>query len=305
METKELLTSLAQLETSLKEIESAKEQVKQTVNAYTILQEQINAYTNSLDSIKTSVEGIVSDLREQRVSLGEEASRLATALEEKTAMLFSRVSESSSDALNTLKSHLDAANELFSKDSTAVAESFKNNTDDELVKLQRSVQTLKECATTLCALDESIKNTLSEIEQVRKEIADLKQALTDSQNAQDTILKTIEESVDSISQKAEKSFSDLSKGLESSKETQITLLNDIKENINQVSNDEKEAFSSITRNLESIKKDCDSSFAKIGVFFKNNSRKVDQLEKENNTIRILLIINILLTIGVMVLFFVK
>ena len=200
METKELLTSLAQLETSLKGIESAKEQVKQTVDAYTILQKQIKAYTDSLDSIKTSVEGIVSDLRAQRVSLGEEASGLATALEEKSATLFTRFSESSSEALSTLKSHLDAANELFSKDSKAVTESFKKNTDDELAKLQQSVQTLKECTATLCALDESIKNTLSEIEQVRKEIADLKQALTDSQSAQDSILKSIEESVDSLSQ---------------------------------------------------------------------------------------------------------
>ena len=45
MEASELLTSLAKLETSLKEIESAKSQVKQTVDAYDILQKQISDYT--------------------------------------------------------------------------------------------------------------------------------------------------------------------------------------------------------------------------------------------------------------------
>lgn len=41
MEASELLTSLAKLETSLKEIESAKNQVKQTVDAYDILQNRL------------------------------------------------------------------------------------------------------------------------------------------------------------------------------------------------------------------------------------------------------------------------
>ena len=62
METNELLTSLARLENTLQEVESAKNQVKQTVDAYEVLQKQIKEYTQSLDSIKSSIQGIISDL---------------------------------------------------------------------------------------------------------------------------------------------------------------------------------------------------------------------------------------------------
>lgn len=304
METNELLTSLAKLETSLKEIESAKEQVKQTVDAYTILQDQIKAYTHSLDSIKTSVDGIVSDLRAQRVSLGEEASGLATALEEKAAMLFTRVSESSSDVLTTLKSHLDVANELFSKDSKAVAESFKISTDDELVKLQQSVQTLKECATTLSTLDESIKNTLSQIEQVRKDVAEFNKALLDSQSAQDNILKQIQDSIVSLSQKDEQAFSNLSKSFESSMVTQNSVLNDIKGNLSTNLSNQERSFASISDSLESVKKDQVSLFSKITDLFSSESERFVQLGnnvlKENRLIKGLSITSIALVMALIV-----
>lgn len=342
METTELLTSLAKLETSLQEIESAKKQVKQTVDAYSVLQGQIKAYTDSLESIKESVEGLVSELRTQRATLGEEASGLASALEEKSAMLFSKISESSSDILNTLKAHLDAANELFTKDSKAIAEYFKNSTDDELAKLQKSVQTLNECATTFNTLDESIKSALSQIEEVRKEIAELKNTLLNSQNSQDEILKQIQDNIISLSQRDEQALLDLSKSVESSKEMQLKLsdgikkeldltskkqeqalldlsknvdsskemqvkLSDgIKKDIDLIYKKQEQAFSLISGSLESIKKENESSLSKIEGLFKSNSEESKQLGssimKENHLLRILLIVNILLAIGLAVLF---
>lgn len=180
METKELLTSLAKLESTLQEVESAKNQVKQTVGAYDGLQKQITEYAHSLDSIKMSIQGILSEINNQRTSLGQEATSLTEALESKCNLL-----------LKMLNNNLSAANETFAKEGKAISDSFKEGTDEQLTKLQQGVQALRDCTSELEGLQTSIKDTLSEISQMRQGIADLKQSLESSQEAQDTVLSEI------------------------------------------------------------------------------------------------------------------
>ncbi len=309
MEASELLTSLAKLETSLKEIESAKSQVKQTVDAYDILQKQINDYTQSLDSIKGSIQAIISDLQSQRASLGEEASGLTEALEAKANLLFAQLSESSQNSLDTLKGNLATINEVFSREGKSITDSFKNNTDEELAELKTIIQSLKDCAQTLLTLDESIKNTLTEINQMRQEVAELKQALMDSQGSQDTVLNNIQDSINALSQKNGQAFSDLSKSLESSKEAQITLMNGIKENLETLSKNQQDAFSGVSQSIESVRKEQETSFSKIGSHLKSGTEKtehfVDSIMKENHLLRILSIVNIALVVCLTLVFLFK
>lgn len=309
MEASELLTSLAKLETSLKEIESAKSQVKQTVEAYDILQKQIKDYTQSLDSIKGSIQAIISDLQSQRASLGEEASGLTASLEAKANQLFAQLSESSQNSLDTLKGNLATINEVFSREGKSITDSFKKNTDDELAELKTIIQSLKDCAQTLLTLDESIKNTLTEINQMRQEVAELKQALMDSQGSQDTVLNNIQDSINALSQKDEQAFSDFSKNLESSKEAQIALMNGIKENLESLSKNQEEAFSGVSQSIESVRKEQETSFSKIGSHLKSDTEKTEQfvasIKKENHLLRILLIVNIAFLVGLAVLILLK
>ena len=209
MESNDLLQSLAKLEASLNDVESAKKQVQQTVDAYSALQKQIAEYTKSLDSIKSGVHGIISDLNAQKASLGSEAMSITASLESKCNQL-----------LETLTSKLAAANEVFSKEGKAISDSFKEKTDAELTKLQQSVQTLKECTTTLESLNTSIKETLSQITQLKQGISELKQSLETSQNAQDTLLSSLQSSVDSLSDKQEQAFSEVAASIDSLKNTQ-------------------------------------------------------------------------------------
>lgn len=309
MEASELLTSLAKLETSLKEIESAKSQVKQTVDAYDILQKQISDYTQSLDSIKGSIQAIISDLQSQRASLGEEASSLTASLEAKANQLFAQLSESSQNSLDTLKGNLATINEVFSREGKSITDSFKKNTDEELAELKTIIQSLKDCAQTLLTLDESIKNTLTEINQMRQEVAELKQALMDSQGSQDTVLNNIQDSINALSQKDEQAFSDLSKSLESSNEVQIALSNGIKEILDSLSKNQEEAFSGVSQSIESVRKEQETSFSKIGSHLKSGTEKtehfVDSIMKENHLLRILSIVNIALVVCLTLVFLFK
>lgn len=309
MEASELLTSLAKLETSLKEIESAKSQVKQTVDAYDILQKQISDYTQSLDSIKGSIQAIISDLQSQRASLGEEASSLTASLEAKANQLFAQLSESSQNSLDTLKGNLATINEVFSREGKSITDSFKKNTDEELAELKTIIQSLKDCAQTLLTLDESIKNTLTEINQMRQEVAALKQAFMDSQGSQDTVLSNIQESINALSQKDEQAFSNLSKSLESSKEAQIALMNGIKEDLESLSKNQEDAFSGVSQSIESLRKEQESSFSRIGSHLKSGTEKTDQfvtsILKENRLLRILSIVTIVLVVCLALLLIIK
>lgn len=309
MEASELLTSLAKLETSLKEIESAKSQVKQTVDAYDVLQKQISHYTQSLDSIKTSIQAIITDLQSQRASLGEEASGLTAALEVKANLLFAQLSESSQNSLDTLKGNLATINEVFSREGKSITDSFKQNTDEEIAELKTIIHSLKDCAQALLTLDESIKNTLTEINQMRQEVADIKQDLMDSQGSQDTVLNYIRESINALSQKDEQAFSDLSQSLESLKEAQISLMNSIKERIDSLSKNQEESFSDMSQSIESVRKEQEASFSMIGSHLKSDTEKTEQfvasILKENRLLRILSIVNIVLVVGLALFLIIK
>lgn len=305
MEASDILTSLAKLETSLKEIESAKSQVRQTVDAYDILQKQINDYTRSLGSISANLQTIIADMQGQRVSLGEEATELTTSLEDKATRLFAQLSESGQNSLDTLKSNLIAINEVFTQEGKDITDTFKKNTDKELDELRTTIQSLKSCAETLLTLDESIKNTLNQINEMRREIAELKQALMDSQGSQDTILNDIQESIRALSEKEKLAFSDLSKQLESSlqssKEAHVVSINGLKEDIDAILNDQKASFSDISENIESIKNEQGSTLSKMGSHIISNTTTIkqfrDSLTKENRVLRILSVINLLLITG--------
>ena len=199
METNELFTSLAKLESTLQEVESAKNQVKQTVDAYVILQKQIKEYTQSLDSIRSSIQGIISDIRAKGSELGSEAAGILASFEASTRKLLISLNESTSNVLEELKTNLSIANEDFTNKSKDVATEFKNSTDEQLAKLQQSVLALQKCTTLLEALQASIRDVLSQIDLIRQEIAELKQSLESSQNAQDIILSEIKIDLNSIS----------------------------------------------------------------------------------------------------------
>lgn len=198
METNELLTSLARLENTLQEVESAKKQVKRTVDAYDILQNQIKEYTQSLDLIKTSIQGIISDLHFRRSELESDAKGILSSFESSATQLLAKLSESTAGVLEELRINLVKANEAFVQESKDAAAGFKNSTDEQLTKLQQSVLALKECTTALEGLKTSIKDTLAEITQMKQGIAELKQSLESSQSTQDALLSEIKSGINSL-----------------------------------------------------------------------------------------------------------
>ncbi len=65
MESKKFLESLERMKKVLSEIESAKEQVEQTVNSYGALQSDLLGYTQALNSVDISLQNLLSVLNSQ------------------------------------------------------------------------------------------------------------------------------------------------------------------------------------------------------------------------------------------------
>ena len=157
MESNELLTALANLETSLSGVESAKKQVENTVEAYSVLREQIAEYTKSLDAIQSSLQTITSILKERGDSLEDDAGEIIGILESKC-----------NELLESYTKGLASANEVFFKETKTIAESFKKSTDEELIRFKESVQSLNDCIASLLVLRNRIEDTLTKIEELKR-----------------------------------------------------------------------------------------------------------------------------------------
>lgn len=199
MEANEILTSLAKLEASLKEIESAKEQVQKTVGAYSAVQQQISDYTKALEAISASITGIIADVQSQRTALNDDAASVFASLREKSDKIISNLNSSVSNNLESLKSALEAIKDSFTKECSYANDSFKKNSDEEIKKFDERIEDLKSCAANLNSLHENIKNTLGKIIEVEESINDLKAEMLKTQGEQDTLLTQIKDGISSLS----------------------------------------------------------------------------------------------------------
>lgn len=273
MESGEILTSLAKLEASLNEIESAKEQVQRTVGAYASVHKQIGEYSKTLDTIAGSIKAIITDVQSQRVALNEEAAGISAALNAKAAEIVSMQNTSVSAILDSLKTSLDATKDSFSSSCSGTVDAFKQNTEAELKKLDVNVEALKTCAGNLNSLHENIKSTLERIIEVKQDISAFKQAMKESQSTQKTQLEAIKADIAALSSQQNK--------------TSIELSGDLK-------------------NIQSVQ---DKAIADLSATVSSLSSKLDAYEKKlakgHQAIIILSVLNVLTAIGIAVITLLK
>lgn len=189
MEANEILTSLAKLEASLNEIESAKEQVQKTVGAYASVQKQIGEYSKVLEAVSGSIKCIIDDVQSQRTSLNDDAANIFAILRVKTDEIISMQNSYISKTLESLKSTLDETKDSFLNNCRNTADFLKQNTDEEVKRLDEQIEALKTWTSSLDSLHESIKNTLSQINAIKQSISDLKLEMIKTKDTQNAILQ--------------------------------------------------------------------------------------------------------------------
>lgn len=210
MESNEILTSLAKLEASLDEIESAKEQVNKTIGAYASVQKQIGEYVKSLNQIAGGVSAIMSALKSQKDELYKDATEVSEVLSAKSAEMISMQNNAVGKIMDSLKVSLDSTKDSFSSDCLKISDSIKQNHDAEIKKLEEQVVGLKTCVANLNALHKCIESSLETISEVKKDVYSLRQTVEISQNFQNGQLETIRAGLESLSSRQNKTMNTLS-----------------------------------------------------------------------------------------------
>lgn len=196
METKDILTSLAELETNLQAIKSAKQQVEDTISSCQEISKTAGAYSAALEGISTNLEGVLDRLKERKDSIDTEA----TAIVQEFRKQCGAVIGAQSDVAKGIS-------ETFEKDCSAIIEvakiEFKKQTDNldstlsaKSLALTTSISNLNAEITKLESLYNLIKTTLEGIDTLKNDVNQLGTMLSNSQTKQDEDLSAIKQQID-------------------------------------------------------------------------------------------------------------
>lgn len=173
-------TSLERLEKSLKNIESAKQQVEKIVGTSNELQEVVAGYVSSLDSLLTNVKDWVKE-----ISLFQGSN--ITGIEKSI--------ENIQKSCNTvIKKFTDSTGKIYDNLETKVTE--------ELSKFEEANTKLTSQVDKLAKLDEYLKSATSTIDSVKEKLGEVLKELKESQSFQDDLLKDLQKDQKDIAEKS-------------------------------------------------------------------------------------------------------
>lgn len=184
MDKNELLIALSGLEKNLKDIDSAKEQVNKTIEAYKGVHGQVESYTKSLDEVSQNISSMIDAVKSNRQILGSELDKdLKDKFKEMEGKLsdMKSIAQSSSEkfttqyeiATNKIQNTLNKTNESFNSTTADIQTDFKvlvnniltdfkNNIDAETEKLYNCIQQLNNALSNFTKLHSEIEQKFAE-----------------------------------------------------------------------------------------------------------------------------------------------
>lgn len=174
----ELLQSLERMKSSLNDIATANEQVKNTVEAYQALHDVLVEYTDTLNTMSSNLENLVDEVgkHETDVVNGYTAS-------------IDDVRQKGEKIVNDNKEAMDGAVTSFTTKCNETSDSFKSQLTYELENLQTQVSKLGELETGFNTATQTVKQLNDKIEHLANDI-------DSTQKQQDQMLDSIKQNVD-------------------------------------------------------------------------------------------------------------
>lgn len=245
-------TSLERLEQSLKDIESAKNQVEKTVKTSNELQGVVAGYVSSLDSLLTNVKDWVKEI---------------------SSFQGSNITGIEKTIVNIQKS-CDKVIEKFTNSTDKVSDNLKQKTEEELSKFESANTKLTLQVDKLAKLDEHLKSATSAIDSVKDKLGEVLKELKDLQNTQDKSLEALGKGQEKLGTKSDEiktSCDGISKSLDSVSSTI--------EGISTVVNDSKNEILEIKRNIDTCKSLIRSDISKLDEKVTTLSTQLDSTTK--------------------------
>ena len=247
MESNELLASLAKMEASLNEIESARKQVESTIKASSELQREVREYVSAVNALCASLQTWEKDLIAREASLSKEYEK---AIE--------RINSSCNEIINS-----------FGKEVKKTSTDFKSKTDSVVEKFTEQNNLLSKHVQDLNILKEEFIKATAEIQSIKDYLTQLSKDLKESQKSQDFVLGDIKQKTDAIpgiiSEKAESivgklnSLYDKTNGIDSLLSQVFSLGQDVKAVSEQIHSTIQSSSNSLLKAIESSKNDAAKS----------------------------------------------
>ena len=151
MESNELLASLAKMEASLNEVESARKQVESAVNASSELQKEVREYISAVKALCVNLQSWESDLQVREGSLSHEFEEAIT-----------RVGSTCADVVRSFET-------VVEKTST----DFKAKTEPAIERFTGQIGELDKHVEDFNALKDEIKKATSDIQTVKDSLTQI------------------------------------------------------------------------------------------------------------------------------------
>ena len=206
-------TALERLEKNLSELDSARSQVLQSVNASNDLLKMVTQYVTAVKNLAANLEVWESSLRGRESDLHAEFGSAITSIKQTCTDIIS----------------------AFKVDVNKASSDFKKDTDKTLEKFTEQNDKLAERVSELVALREQIKKATAEIESVKSALNEILKELKDSQDEQDATLEDLKTKVSGLNEKVENSKGTVLQAVTDSKQSLSAILNQTNEKIDGVS----------------------------------------------------------------------
>ncbi|MDO4755958.1 MAG: hypothetical protein Q4A54_06415 [Parabacteroides sp.] len=262
MDTKDILKSLTTLEQNLKNIDSARQQVLNTVNAYEGTRAQLAKLAPELQSISEQLTNVFNQIKDNQTSLKTEVSKNVKTI------------------FANIKSEIDGLDNA----TQAIQSSFKTSCDDTSRKLTETINKSR----TL--LDEGTEKAIKRInDKAKAEIENLTNLLSTFKTTTKNIQDNFQTSTTSVhnDQKAAQTeiVSNFKQAIEKSLETFTKSINELNTITTDLSNHKKDIVNDINAELQKVSVVVDSISTTLMSFKNDNETQYTDLINKLKSLR--------------------
>lgn len=252
MENNELFQTIEQLKNTLSDVASARQQVEDTISAYTNTNTEINSYIEHFERIEVAISTIIKLLSNNKI-----------AIEQQATSVVSEFKQSCTSIVGNIK-----------KELTASSKQFDVETNRNIANMTKQIENLEASinnATKLTSIVEIISDSINNLVNIVKTI---KQELNTSQKNQDDAIKHIGDTQTSVIHQVQSSNTMLDNLVKSLLE-QEKLLVAQGQNLDIHSNSTRQSLDIFSTNIIKIEALCDNIKSSIS----HTQQAIDSLKK--------------------------
>lgn len=255
---KELNKIIEDIKITLSNISSARQQVSNTVSAYTETQKEIKNYINEMNGIEQSVKELVLLLQKNKSSLDTQAS---------TSIL--RFKETCNEIIESTKSNL-----------SETVQSFSEKQDSNLRVMAKQVEDLDNSLKEASTLTGNVKEMSNEVSFLTSSLKALQQNFSNSKKEQDNVLNQINLGIKSLDENIDKDINLLQERIEQIK----TGISKVKSEFDSIRGLLDKLFHDLTDNIDIAKNSINKEISSLKTIQQKISNTQERQEEILNKI---------------------